>query len=560
MSDREQRGQSNRRRAQPSLRGALAAVLAFFQTLPEALAALGQGFAARIRRIVPRTKTVIRAHKERRFPESDRAFVQFFLFLFGMGRMWKARIRTALSRIRGTRLRRGRRAAHGAQHRLHPAVFICAALLIAAGASFVSLYTLGTTVSYKGSELDTVKDTDTARRITARVEGNIADTLQTAFAFEDDVLDYSVGLVQRSSVQPDDTLERDLTEEVGLITYGYSIYVDGELIGSTPYKGALEDLLTQITRQYVSDDTLTIDFVEDVEITEGSYVPSAQIVNLGRIAETLNSTKSGEVTYTVVKGDTWGAIAAAHEMSNDELAKLNPGYDINKIQIGDVLTISNAVPYLTTKVTERQNYRDTIPYETQYVDDSSMYQGDYRVISKGEAGEADVVANITYVNGVETEREIISSVTLSAPVTETQARGTKERPSWFPTGSFRWPASGRLTSGFGPRNTGIRGATTYHQGIDIACPYGTPIYAADGGTVEYTGYKGAMGYVVIINHGNGYKTYYEHCSSFTCSAGQHVYKGQQIARAGASGVASGSHCHFGIQKNGVYVNPLNYLP
>ena len=69
-----------------------------------------------------------------------------------------------------------------------------------------------------------------------------------------------------------------------------------------------------------------------------------------------------------------------------------------------------------------------------------------------------------------------------------------------------------------------------------------------------------MGYVVIINHGNGYVTYYEHNSSLLVSAGQTVYKGQKIALAGASGVASGSHCHFGVQKNGVYVNPLNYLP
>lgn len=68
-----------------------------------------------------------------------------------------------------------------------------------------------------------------------------------------------------------------------------------------------------------------------------------------------------------------------------------------------------------------------------------------------------------------------------------------------------------------------------------------------------------MGYVVIIDHNNGYVTYYEHNGSLLVSAGQTVYKGQQIAKAGRSGVASGVHCHFGIQRNGSYVNPLNYL-
>ena len=79
-------------------------------------------------------------------------------------------------------------------------------------------------------------------------------------------------------------------------------------------------------------------------------------MNLGEIAEILNSTKSGEVTYTVVKGDTWGQIANNNGMTAAELEALNPGYDINRIHIGDALTLSNAVPYLTVKVTERQNY------------------------------------------------------------------------------------------------------------------------------------------------------------------------------------------------------------
>ena len=313
-----------------------------------------------------------------------------------------------------------------------------------------------------------------------------------------------------------------------------------------------------IKQVYASADTLSVDFVENVRIAEG-YVPTDSVMNLGEIAEILNSTKSGEVTYTVVKGDTWGQIANNNGMTAAELEALNPGYDINRIHIGDALTLSNAVPYLTVKVTERQNYVEDVNYDVNYVSDSSMYQGDERVISKGSFGKADIVADVTYVNGEEQERTVISSVTLSDPVAETRARGTKVRPTWYPTGSFRWPCSGRITSYFGYRSTGIRGATRNHKGIDIACSYGTPIYAADGGRVTYAGYKGAMGYVVIIDHNNGYVTYYEHNSSLLVSAGQTVYKGQQVAKAGRSGVASGVHCHFGIQRNGSYVNPLNYL-
>ena len=101
--------------------------------------------------------------------------------------------------------------------------------------------------------------------------------------------------------------------------------------------------------------------------------------------------------------------------------------------------------------------------------------------------------------------------------------------------------------------------STNHKGIDIAVPRGTPIYAADGGTVTYAGWMSGYGYLVEINHGNGYVTRYGHNSSLTVRVGQHVYKGQQIARAGSTGNSTGNHCHFEVRYNGVAKNPLNYL-
>ncbi len=532
------------------LRAFLAHAALFFATL-------GQ----RIRRIGPRARTVMRESKARNFPESNRFLVQVFLVIGGMFPMWHSLLHEKLQVRRrqrnhaaGTHADRWRRRAR----RVNPFYFIGGAAVVAAVAIFFSFYTLGTTVEYNGNVVDTVASASQARKAAAKLESVTTETLGKSYEIAKDAIHYSTAFVRRSDVTDTTTFEQDLAEELGQVTYGYSLYIDDELVGSTQYAGALDELLEQIKQMYVSADTLTVDFVENVRIAEG-YVPTESVMNLGTIAELLNSTKAGEVTYTVVKGDTWGQIANNNGMTAAELEALNPGYDINRIHIGDALTLSNAVPYLTVKVTERQNYIEDINYDVNYVNDSSMYQGDERVISKGTYGSADIVADVTYVNGEEQERTVISSVTLTDPVAETRARGTKVRPTWYPTGSFRWPCSGRITSYFGYRNTGIRGATSNHKGIDIACARGTPIYAADGGRVTYAGYKGAMGYVVIIDHNNGYVTYYEHNSSLLVSAGQTVYKGQQIAKAGRSGVASGVHCHFGIQRNGTYVNPLNYL-
>ena len=530
------------------LRAFLASAALFFATLDR-----------RVRRIGPRARTVVRESKARNFPESNRFLVQVFLVIGGMFPMWRSLLHEKIQADRRQRSRAaGARERHWPARRIKPLHFIGGAAAIAAIALFFSFYTLGTTVEYNGNVVDTVGSASLARRVAAKLEDITTETLGTTYKIEDGAIHYATAFVRRSDVAETADFEQELAEELGQVTYGYSLYVDDELIGSTEYAGALEDLLDQIKQIYVSADTLSIDFVENVRIAEG-YVPTASVMNLGTIAELLNSTKTGEVTYTVVKGDTWGQIANSHGMSAAELEALNPGYDINRIHIGDALTLSNAVPYLTVKVTERQNYIEDVNYEVNYVDDASMYQGDERVISKGVFGKADIVADVTYINGEEQERSVISSVTLSDPVGETRARGTKVRPTWYPTGSFRWPCSGRITSRFGYRNTGIRGATTNHKGIDIACARGTPIYAADGGRVIFSGYKGAMGYVVIIDHNNGYVTYYEHNGSLLVSAGQTVYKGQQIAKAGRSGVASGVHCHFGIQRNGSYVNPLNYL-
>ena len=497
------------------------------------------------------------ANRDRRFPESEYGAAQLFLFFRGSLERRAAAIREGFSNRRKALTWMGGKRRHFFEKmHLHPVAFLCGAMAIAAAATVLSLYTLGAQVTYDGQDLGIVSSRRAAEKVVAELEDvTRATTGDGGYTVDTALLTAETGVFPRRELISDNEFEETLSDTLGVVDYAYVLYVDGEKVVATTRSGALEDLLEQLKLGYETADTVNAYFVEDVDIRQ-EYVESSYVMNLGYIAEILNETKEGEVTYTVTSGDSYYSIAEKYDLSVEALMKLNPGYDPKILRVGDVLTISNAVPYLTVVNVERQRYVQDVPYQVEYTDDSSMYQGEYKVTSPGVYGKADMTANVTYINGEETEREVVASVTLSQPVTEQQLRGTKERPTWYPTGSFSWPCTGILTSRFGYRS--LLGST-YHSGIDIGNSYGTSIYAADGGRVTYAGYKGAMGYVVIIDHNNGYVTYYEHNSSLLVSAGQTVYKGQQVAKAGRSGVASGVHCHFGIQRNGSYVNPLNYL-
>ena len=128
-------------------------------------------------------------------------------------------------------------------------------------------------------------------------------------------------------------------------------------------------------------------------------------------------------------------------------------------------------------------------------------------------------------------------------------------------GTLRWPlnVSGRISSGFGPRTSPTAGASSYHRGLDIAVAYGTPIVAAGDGTVATASYSSSEGNYVMISHGNRLYTIYMHCSRLAVSAGDKVSRGQVIAYVGSTGISTGPHLHFGVSKNGSYVNPLSYV-
>lgn len=132
-----------------------------------------------------------------------------------------------------------------------------------------------------------------------------------------------------------------------------------------------------------------------------------------------------------------------------------------------------------------------------------------------------------------------------------------------PPSSATWitPVSGwRLSSPFGMRKHPVLGYSRMHNGIDMACAQGTPIYATRAGKVTRAAYQaGGAGNYVSINHLDGFASIYMHMTHYVVSAGQTVSQGQLIGYVGSTGISTGPHLHFGVSYAGTYVNPLAYI-
>ena len=122
--------------------------------------------------------------------------------------------------------------------------------------------------------------------------------------------------------------------------------------------------------------------------------------------------------------------------------------------------------------------------------------------------------------------------------------------------SFIFPCGGGyISSYYGGRTSPTAGASSNHKGVDIAAATGTPIYASAGGTVVTSSYSSARGYYIVVSHGNGVCTLYQHCSSISASVGQYVSQGQVIGYVGSTGISTGPHLHYEVLINGVNVDP-----
>ena len=361
---------------------------------------------------------------------------------------------------------------------------------------------------------------------------------------------YTFAIVPESKISNTAEIKNNIMLSVDETVNAFCIMVDGEAVVGLPDKETAVAVIDEITAPHISDENISLEYTKKVSIEEAA-IPVALYMDKEGAKNRINGVAESRL-YTIEKNDTFWDISIKFDITVDELQGLNPDVNPDKIKPGQQITVVKNVPLFSIKTVKHKEINEEIPYSVREEKSSQLYKGKTKVKQEGVPGSKQIVADITYIDGVEVERIILSEQIISNPVEKVVLVGTVNPPTTAATGNFLRPVGGYVSSPFGKRWGGS------HTGVDYATSSGTSIKAADGGKVTFSGWSGGYGKLIIIDHGNGYQTYYAHCSSLLVGSGKRVAKGQVIARVGNTGNSTGPHLHFEIRKNGVPQNPHKY--
>jgi len=256
---------------------------------------------------------------------------------------------------------------------------------------------------------------------------------------------------------------------------------------------------------------------------------------------------TAQIRHKVAGGDTLFALARRYNTTIEAIAAANALPSAHVLRIGQELIMPVGAT-ATAAAPAARRPAATVTYEVQNGDTLFALALRYNT----------TVDAIVAVNGLPSAHRLRLGQRLVVPVGKrTAPRALTAQAVSRPTPTVRatlsWPARGVITSRYGWRYR------RHHDGIDLASPRGTPIYAARAGRVAFAGWYYGYGRAVIVDHGGGLTTLYGHASKLLARTGQVVEQGQLIALVGCTGRCTGSHLHFEVRINRRAVNPLPYL-
>ena len=427
--------------------------------------------------------------------------------------------------------------------------------------STVASYDIQIAAYVNGKEIGYVYSRDTVANAKAEVESYMTEATGTAYNLTDSIT-YKFKLAKSNQTELLNTknvYELLYAKASESYTDAYGLYIDGTFIAANESRVVLEDSMTQIYADIAGQSDGEIRLLNNISIEQRLYPKT--------------SLKDAETVYALIaKGASISGVTLPDEeilqiYEEDETKYYAPNLNTDA-QVGlpaaDAAAPADntaAAPIIyQTVMTEITT--EPYAYDTEYVPDNTMYIGTEKLKTVGVPGEKTIVYEVVYEDGREISRVVIDEYISVEPVNEVYYAGTKEIPKTASKGYYTWPLKTytAVTDSFGWRT--VNGRSSYHTALDIAAPKGTAVYAADGGKVieVNTNTSKSKGIYIYIQHDNGEITSYCHLSAVEVELGERVYQGQKIGEVGSTGYATGNHLHFEICVDGVYRNPLDYLP
>lgn len=302
----------------------------------------------------------------------------------------------------------------------------------------------------------------------------------------------------------------------------------------------------------------SMEFKQKIEVAKVE-VTNKQFNSMEEVMNKLNSNEKEAVFVEVKKGDNLWNIAKENDLTVEQIELINPDLNPEKIYPGDKLLLTPADPLLDVVIKLENTIIEAIPFKTEYIKDTNLYQSQKQVIKEGIEGKKEVTYDITLLNGLKEDIKVLQETKILSPVNRVVKVGTKKTVSRSSSVNYGVVRGKRVSSQYGWRTHPITGRKSFHRGIDIAANYATGIYAYTEGKVIQAGWDGGYGKSVVIDHGNGLRTRYGHMSNIFVSVGERVVTAQRIGAVGSTGNSTGNHVHFEVTNSGKTQSPWNYI-
>lgn len=323
-------------------------------------------------------------------------------------------------------------------------------------------------------------------------------------------------------------------------------------VGGTPIVVQYEDTVTSLAQRYnvppdvilrtngLSPGTQLAPGTRIIIPTHASSQPTVQQAAVQPSQTPSASSQSG--TYRVQSGDTVWSIASAHGIKPAQLLSANGMTSGDTIKVGQTLKIPGAGTSGQPAAVATASQPTTLNEQKEALE------------AKPEPA-AEAPKEEVQVASLPSEAGKAGAAVTQTDAAEDAPSATQAPPTSDGADGFRWPARGRIIAGFGKQSDGAN-----NDGINLAVPEGTPVKAAEKGTVIYAGNElQGYGNLVLIQHKDGWVSAYAHNSELLVKRGETVQRGQVIAKAGATGSVSQPQLHFELRKGSQPVDPLPHL-